>query len=403
MKILVLNCGSSSVKYKLFDMDRDRVLARGMADRIGMPGSVFFHHVPDRGDLSLDIPLPDHYEAVKAIIGALTGGDLAVIAGTGEIQAVGHRVVHGGEYFQSPVAVDGGVLEILKECGKLAPLHNPPNIMGIRVCQKLIFHALQVAVFDTAFHQTMPDHAYMYAIPYEYYEKYRVRKYGFHGTSHKYVASRAAELLGRRIEDLKMITCHLGNGSSLCAVDGGKSKDTTMGLTPLAGLMMGTRCGDIDPAIVGFLAEKEGSGPGRVLEVLNKKSGALGISGISSDFRDLEEAALKGHARANLAIEMFSYRAAMGICSLVPALGGLDAIVFTAGIGENSPGVRSRICSYLACMGVFLDGEKNAAKGVEADVSAPGSPVRALVIPTDEEKMIARETKTIAEKVPRVY
>ena len=396
LKVLVLNCGSSTLKFKLFEMEGENVLARGVADRIGMSGSRVCCRAGNHEELVQETPLPGHAEAVNKILGFLTDTHCGVIRDVKEIRAVGHRVVHGGESFHRPVAVDSNVLKVLEECSELAPLHNPPNITGIRVCMQLMPHAFEVAVFDTAFHQTIPDLAYLYPIPYRYYEEYRIRKYGFHGTSHKYVSARAAEIYGAGIEKLKIITCHLGNGASLCAVNGGKSLDTTMGFTPLAGLMMGTRCGDVDPAIIPFLEEKEGLSPDQIMEILNKRSGVLGISGFSSDFRDLAQAAVDGNNRAQLAIDMFVYRVARGIGSLVPAMGGLDALVFTAGIGENSPEIRRGICSYLKYLGVVLDGSLNSAKGVEAELSAPGSAVKVLVIPTDEEKIIAMETIQIA-------
>ncbi|MHB8156577.1 MAG: acetate/propionate family kinase [Desulfocucumaceae bacterium] len=397
MNILVLNCGSSSVKYKLFDSLAQKVMARGIADRVGQAGSLLQYIVPGREDVMVEAAFPDHRSAIEKILNFLTHPDLGVIKCTGEIGSVGHRVVHGGEVFNSPVRVDRRVLEVLEECSKLAPLHNPPNINGINVCQRLIPGAEHVAVFDTAFHQTLPDFAHTYALPYRYYKELRVRKYGFHGTSHKYVAKRAAGILNSSLEDLKIITCHLGNGSSLCAVGGGKSLDTTMGFTPLAGLMMGTRCGDIDPAIIPYLVEKEGTTLDQLMDILHRESGALGVSGISSDFRDLERACLEGEPRARLAIEMFVYGVARGIGSLVPSVGGLDVLVFTAGIGENSPDLRDRICAYLNYLGVLLDKDKNTVRGVESEISAQQSGVRVLVIPTDEEKMIALETRAVIE------
>lgn len=397
MNILVLNCGSSSVKYKLFNMEDRSVLARGLGERIGMPGSKLRHQAGERGFV-IERPLPGHREAVEMIIYLITHADHGVVEDVRKIQAVGHRVVHGGESFQQPVAVDEEVLKSLDECSKLAPLHNPPNIMGIRVCRKLMSHALQVAVFDTAFHQTMPDYAYMYALPFEFYKVYRVRKYGFHGASHKYVARRAAEISGCRIEELKIITCHLGNGASLCAVRGGRSLDTTMGFTPLSGLVMGTRCGDVDPAVIPYIAKREGVSTAELLEVLNKKSGVLGISGVSSDFRDLERAAGAGHDRARLALDMFVYSVTKGIGALISTLGGLDMLVFTAGVGENSPVIRSRVCLNLKYMGISLDEQKNSIGGVEVEISTPGSAVRVLVIPTDEERMIAEETNSVIER-----
>lgn len=398
MKVLVLNCGSSTVKYKLFSMGEDRVLAKGLAERIGSPGSRIVHRVEGRDEYILEKDLPGHQEAVEAILYILTGGEYGVISDVDEIKAVGHRVVHGGNYFNKSVVVSDDVLGLLGECGRLAPLHNPPNITGIQACKKMMPGAVQVAVLDTAFHQTMPEYAYMYALPYEMYDKHLIRKYGFHGISHKYVAGVSAGMLDARPEELKIITCHLGNGASLCAISGGKSVDTTMGFTPLAGLIMGTRCGDIDPAIIQYMAEKNNIGLGEVMEVLNKKSGVLGISGVSSDFRDVEKAALEGHHRSALALDMFSYSVARAIGSLVPALGGLDALVFTAGIGENSPGIRWRVCSRLKYMGIQLDEQINPAKGERIEISVPGSAVRVLVIPTDEERMIAEETRAVVEE-----
>jgi len=392
LKVLVLNCGSSTVKYKLFNMEEERVLASGLAERIGSPGSRIIHRPEGREEYILPKGLPGHHEAVEAILYIMTGPEYGVIKNAGEIEAVGHRVVHGGNYFSRSVVVNDKVLELLAECISLAPLHNPPNIIGIQACQKMMPDALQVAVFDTAFHQTMPESAFLYAVPYEMYEHHLVRKYGFHGISHQYVAGVSAGMLGVRLEDLRVITCHLGNGASLCAIRGGKSLDTTMGFTPLAGLIMGTRCGDIDPAIIQYMSEKGNMGLSEVMEVLNKKSGVLGISGISSDFRDVEKASQNGHHRSELALDMFSYSVSKAIASLIPAIGGLDALVFTAGIGENSPDIRRRICRRLEYMGIRLDEEKNLIRGEKIGISTPGSTVRVLVIPTDEERMIAGET-----------
>jgi len=397
LKILVINCGSSTLKYKLFDMDSQKVLACGLAERIGEPGSRFRHQAAGREEIILEIDLPGHRQSVESLIGILTGSGRGVISDVREIAAVGHRVVHGGENFHQPVLVDQPELQMLEDCLDLAPLHNPSNLTGIKVCRSLIGHAPQVAVFDTAFHQTMPEKAYLYPIPYRYYSDYKIRKYGFHGTSHKYVAGRATEICGQGGQTRRVITCHLGNGSSLCAVLDGRSLDTTMGFTPLSGLMMGTRSGDVDPSIIPYLGEKEGLGPGQVLEMLNKKSGVLGISGLSSDFRDLERAAAEGHRQSRLALEMFNYRVAGSIGSLLPALGGLDLLVFTGGIGENSPGVRAGICELLSWLGIDLDPDRNLVRGIEAGISKPGSPVRVLVVPTDEEFMIARETLHITE------
>lgn len=395
MKVLVLNCGSSTVKYKLINMEKEKVLAGGLAERIGSPGSRIIYRADGREEYILQKELPGHHEAVASILYIMTGPECGVIRNTGEIRAVGHRVVHGGNYFSKSVVVDDEVLDLLGECSSLAPLHNPSNIIGIQACKKMMPDALQVAVLDTAFHQTMPEYAYLYAVPYEMYEHHQVRKYGFHGISHNHVAGVSAGMLGARLEDLKIITCHLGNGASLCAIRGGKSMDTTMGFTPLAGLIMGTRCGDIDPAIIQYMSEKGNMGLNGVMEVLNNKSGVLGISGISGDFRDVEKASGNGHYRSRLAMDMFSYSVSKAIGSLVPAIGGIDALVFTAGIGENSPEIRRRICSRLEYMGIRLDEKKNSAKGEKIEISVPGSPVRVLVVPTDEERMIAGEVREL--------
>ena len=397
LKVMALNCGSSSVKYKLFDLERDEVLARGVAERIGLPGSRIIHASGREKESVFTTPLAGHQEALACVFRLLTDGTPAPVE-LSEIKAVGHRVVHGGQNFQKPVVVDERVLSLLEENSRLAPLHNPYNIMGIKACRALLPGALQVAVFDTAFHRTIPDYAFMYAIPSEYYERFGLRKYGFHGISYQYVSQRAAEFLGRKKEDLRIIICHLGNGASLCALKGGVSVDTTMGFTPLAGTVMSTRCGDVDPGVVLFLAERENLSPASVLEILNKKSGVLGISGLSGDFRDLEEAAGKGHARAGLALKMFVYSLTKHLGAFVAVLGGLDALVFTAGIGENSPAIRAAVCANLKFAGVVLDEEKNRIRGKEAEISAGSSAVRVLVIPTDEEKMIAEEAGALAKK-----
>jgi len=400
LKVLVLNCGSSTVKYKFFNMKDNLVLAKGLADRIGSSGARLLHYAAGRAEYVCQEPMPTHHEAVEKILRLLTGEDHGVIDNVDEINAVGHRVVHGGSYFHESVAVDDHVLKLLEKCSQLAPLHNPPNLTGIKACQKVMPDAVQVAVLDTAYHQTIPDYAFMYAVPFDMYTDHQIRKYGFHGISHKYVAGRSASMLGAELEGLRIITCHLGNGASLCAIGGGKSLDTTMGLTPLSGLIMGTRCGDIDPAIIPFLIEKEGVSLAETMEILNRKSGVFGISGISGDFRDLEEAALSGHQRSRLALEMFSYSVSKAIGSLIPSIGGLDALVFTAGIGENSPDIRRRVCSSLNYIGVTLDEEKNSARGKEVEISSPDSSVRVLVIPTDEERAIAEETRVVAERIP---
>ena len=398
MKILVLNCGSSSLKYKLFDMTTNEILARGQADRIGMPASLFLHTLEGRESFLSEDSLGSHGEAVNALLEILAGQRSGMSGGFWEIAAVGHRVVHGGEHFRSSVLIDASVRERLDACSKLAPLHNPPSLVGIDVCTARMPGVPQAAVFDTAFHQTMPDYAYTYAIPHRYYREDHVRRYGFHGISHRYVAMRAAKILERRFTDLRLITCHLGNGASLCAVAGGKSMDTSMGFTPLSGIVMGTRCGDIDPAVVSFLADKEGLPLSSVIDLLNRDSGVLGISGLSQDFRDLESAAQRGHEPSRLALSVFAYSVARGIGSLIPAAGGLDALVFTAGIGEHSPFARRLICSHLAGLGIVVDDGRNTRDLMEGEISPADAAVKVLIVPTDEEKMIAWETKNVLEK-----
>lgn len=392
MRVLVLNCGSSSAKYKLFNMKEGIILAQGMVERIGMDSSKIIHKITERGGIVVQQPIPDHKKAVEIILQMLTHPEHGALYSVQQIHAVGHRVVHGGEYFSQPVLINDKVVELLEGCSEIAPLHNPPNVIGIKICLKLMPGIMQVAVFDTAFHQTMPDEAYIYALPYEYYKKYGLRKYGFHGTSHKYVSGKAAEILGRDIKELKIVTCHLGNGASLCAISEGQSLDTTMGFTPMAGLVMGTRCGDLDPAIITFLAEKEKKDVSSIAEILNKKSGVLGISQFSSDFRDLQKAAKEGHEPSRLALDVFAYSVLKGIGSLIAIMGGLDVLVFTAGIGENSPGIRNQVCSKLGYMGVELDKYHNNLPGADRIISTTQSKVTVLVIPTDEEMMIARET-----------
>ena len=398
MKILVLNCGSSSLKYKLFEMKANGVMARGQADRIGMPDALFRHDVQGRETFLNETPLRNHREAVHALLAVLVDGKRGILTDMGEIDGVGHRVVHGGEHFRTSVAVDPAIRETLEATKKLAPLHNPPNLMGIDVCTSLLPGVPQVAVFDTAFHQTMPAYAYTYAIPYRYYTEDHVRRYGFHGISHRYVACQTAEILRKNIEELRIITCHLGAGSSLCAVAGGKSLDTSMGFTPLSGLVMGTRCGDIDPAVVSFLVEKEHCSLTSVMDILNRKSGVFGISDISPDFRDLEKEAGLGNERARLALTVYAYSVARGIGSLIPAIGGLDVLVFTAGVGEHSPLMRRRICAFLSWLGIALDEDKNLAGAVEGEISRSETKVKVLVVPTDEEKMIAQETRAVLQK-----
>jgi len=399
MKILVLNCGSSSLKYKLFEMKSNDVLAQGQADRIGMSDALFRHDVLGRETFVSDTPLCNHYDAVHALLALLVNGKRGILMDMGEIGGVGHRVVHGGEHFRTSVAVNPAIRETLEATKKLAPLHNPPNLMGIDVCTELMPGVPQVAVFDTAFHQTLPDYAYTYAIPYRYYTDDHVRRYGFHGISHRYVAYRTAELLQKNIEELKIIICHLGAGSSLCAVASGKSLDTSMGFTPLSGLVMGTRCGDIDPALVSFLANKENISVSAVVDMLNRESGVLGISGVSSDFRDLEDAAADGNKKAKLALAVFAYSVARGIGSLIPAIGGLDCLVFTAGVGEHSPRMRRRICAFLCWLGIELAEDKNIDGAFEGEISVAGTKVKVLVVPTNEEKMIAGETWAVLQNL----
>ena len=399
MKVLVLNSGSSSVKYQLFDMQQETVLAKGLVERIGLEGAVL-NHQPGGGEkLSFQRDIPDHSVAIKMVLDALVNSEHGVLESIEEINAVGHRLVHGGNEFSNSVLIDEKVIETVKKLYDLAPLHNPPGIKGIEACQAALPEVPQVAVFDTAFHQTMPPYAYLYGLPYELYEKYAIRRYGFHGTSHKYVAQRGAELMGRSLSSLKIVTCHLGNGASITAVDGGRSVDTSMGFTPLEGLTMGTRCGIIDPAIVTFLMEKEGLDSDGLNELMNKKSGVLGISGVSSDFRDLEQKAREGHERSQLALDVFAYEVKKYIGAYAAALGGLDLVVFTAGLGENSPEMREAVCNGLEFLGITIDKDKNQVRGKEKEISAEGSRVKVFVIPTNEELMIAKDTREIAADI----
>lgn len=394
MKILVINAGSSSLKYQFINMDKKEVIAKGLCERIGIDGSRLKHTPAERDTVLIEKPMKDHTDAIELVIGALTDSEHGVIKNMDEISAVGHRVVHGGEYFSESVIIDDNVKKCIEDCIELAPLHNPANLTGILACEKVIPHAPQVAVFDTAFHQTMPKEAFMYALPYEYYEKYKIRRYGFHGTSHKYVSMRAAQLLGRPLEELKLITLHLGNGSSLAAIKNGKCIDTSMGFTPLAGLVMGTRSGDIDPAIIAFLALKENMSAQKICELLNKKSGVLGISGLSSDFRDLE-AAQSTNPKADLALKMFEYSVKKFVGQYAAVMGGVDALVFTAGIGENNKVLRKSIAEQFSFFGTKIDDEKNNLRGVDIDISAEGATTRTLVIPTNEELMIALDTQRL--------
>ena len=397
MKILVINCGSSSLKYQLLDMEGEKLLAKGLCERIGIGGHLT--HKPQNGKpvFDEDVAMPTHTEAIAAVLDKLTSAEYGVVADMSEIGAVGHRVVHGGEKFAESVRINDDVMAAIAECIPLAPLHNPANITGIEACKAVMGDVPQVAVFDTAFHQSMPGKAFMYAIPYEYYSDLKVRRYGFHGTSHRYVSKRAAEMLGKPIEELKLISCHMGNGSSICAIDGGKSVDTSMGFTPIAGLPMGTRCGDIDVSILEYLASNTGKDVAELTNILNKKSGVLGVSGVSSDFRDLDNAAADGNDRAALALDMFHYSVAKTVGSYVAAMNGVDGIIFTAGIGENSASTRAAICEYLTYLGIEICPECNAKRGEDIVISTGDSKVKVMVIPTNEELVIARDTKELVE------
>ena len=396
MKILVLNSGSSSIKYQLFNMENENVLAKGIVERIGIEDS-FLEHEVNGDEVVIKEDIPNHSKGISLVIDALLDDNHGVLASMDEINAVGHRVVHGGEKFADSVKITDEVVKQMEDVSDLAPLHNPPNIAGIKVCQELMPGKPQVGVFDTAFHQSMPAEAYTYALPYEYYEKYGVRRYGFHGTSHRFVAKRAAKLIDKDFNDSKIITCHLGNGASVAAVKNGKSIDTSMGLTPLEGLVMGTRCGDIDPAIVPFLQEKEDLSSKEIDDIMNKESGLLGISGISNDSRDIQEAADDGNERAQLAGDVFNYRVKKYIGAYTAAMGGVDAIVFTAGIGENAIEIREGILDGLEYLGFELDKEANDSRGKEIEISKAGSDTRVFVIPTNEELVIARDTAEILE------
>lgn len=400
MDILVINCGSSSLKYQLINTDTEVVLASGICDRIGISGGQFTYK-PQGGEKSIqNIEMKDHEVAIKIVLEALTNPKTGIINSLSEIKAIGHRIVHGGEHFTHSAIITDEVISHIEECADLAPLHNPAHLLGIRACQALMPSTPMVAVFDTAFHQTMPPKAFIYGLPYEYYEKYKVRRYGFHGTSHSYVSKRTAEFLKIPLENSKIITCHLGNGSSICAVENGKSIDTSMGLTPLEGLVMGTRSGDIDPAVIDYIAQKENLSTKEIMNILNKKSGVLGISGLSSDFRDLLAADEQGNLKARFAREVFAYRVAKYIGSYTAALTGVDAIAFCAGVGENAKFIRGKIVSHLQFLGITLDEKANLATiGVEGIISTPDSKVRVCVIPTNEELMIARDTKALISKI----
>lgn len=397
MKVLVINCGSSSLKYQLIDMATEKPSAQGLVERIGLEGSILTQKSNGEKYI-IQEPMPDHKKAIELVLGALVDKEHGVISSMSEISAVGHRVVHGGEAYADSILIDENVMKALDDFIKLAPLHNPPNIIGINACKELMPTTPMVAVFDTAFHQTLPKHAYMYSLPYELYTDYGIRKYGFHGTSHKYVSSVAAEMLGKDIKDLNIITCHLGNGASLAAIKNGKCIDTTMGFTPLGGLAMGTRCGNVDPAIVTFLLKECNYSVEDLDTLMNKKSGVYGISGVSSDFRDIEVAAKEGNERAQLALDMFKYRVIQYTGSYTAIMGGVDAIVFTAGLGENGIEIREQLGNSFGFVGAKIDTEKNNVRGEARIISTDDSKVTLMVIPTNEELMIARDTKAIVEK-----
>lgn len=396
MNILVVNCGSSSLKFQLINSESEEVLAKGLCERIGIDGRIVYQ----KGDGEKEVtesPMPTHKQSIQLVLEALMNEKSGVIKSLDEVGAVGHRVVHGGEKFASSIVLNDEVIKGIEECNDLAPLHNPANLIGIQACKELMPGTPMVAVFDTAFHQTMPEKAYMYALPHRYYDDYKVRRYGFHGTSHSYVSKKAAEILNKPYDSLKTIVCHLGNGASICAVENGKSVDTSMGLTPLEGLVMGTRSGDIDPAIIEFIAKKENLDIAGIMNVLNKESGVYGVSGLSSDFRDLEEAAEKGNAGAKRAIEVFRYRVLKYIGAYVAVMNGVDAICFTAGLGENDATIRTEICQSLAYLGIKIDEKANSIRGKDMIISTPDSKVSVMVIPTNEELAIARETLALVK------
>lgn len=397
MNILVINCGSSSLKFQLIDMTTEAVQAKGLCERIGIDGSRIVYTPAGGEKMTIESPMPTHTEAIKLVLDCLTNAEYGVIKSLKEINAVGHRVVHGGEKFASSTIITDEVIKVIEECNELAPLHNPANLIGINVCRELMPGVPMVGVFDTAFHQTMPKKAYLYGLPIKAYTDYKIRRYGFHGTSHSFVSKRVAEFLGKPVEELKTIVCHLGNGASICAVDGGKSVDTSMGFTPLAGLVMGTRSGDIDPAILEYYANKEGLTLSEVTTVLNKKSGMEGLTGGKSDFRDLEEGYEAGDQACVDAIEVFCYNVARFVGAYAASLNGVDVIAFTAGIGENSGFVRGKICEYLGYLGITIDAEQNSKRGEDIIISTPDSKVTVCVIPTNEELMIARDTKALVE------
>ncbi|MBR0409949.1 MAG: acetate kinase [Eubacterium sp.] len=397
MKVLVINCGSSSLKYQVIDSDTENVLAKGLCERIGIDG-VLTYQKPGIDKIKFEAPMPKHRQAVELVLKQLMDPEVGVIKSIDEIQAVGHRMVHGGEKFACSTLLTDEVLQTVESCNDLAPLHNPPTLVGVNACKELMPTTPMVGVFDTAFHQTMPAEAYIYGVPYEYYEKYTLRRFGFHGTSHRFVSQRVAEILGKKPEDLKIIVCHLGNGSSITAVDHGKSVDTSMGLTPLGGVIMGTRCGDIDPTVVEYVAQKEDLSLEEAMAVMNKKSGVLGISGVSSDFRDLEEAAANGNERADLALKTFVHTVVKTVGSYVAVMNGVDVIVFTAGIGENDTAIRASVLEHFGYLGVTLDPVANDVHGKERIISTKDSKVTAMVVPTNEELAICRDTVEIVTK-----
>ena len=398
MKILVLNCGSSSLKFQVIDAETEKRLAKGLCERIGIAGSRVIYTKTGEDKKKMEVSMPNHKEAILQMLKVLQDEKTGVISELSEIGAVGHRIVHGGEKFSKATLITSEVKATIRECSALAPLHNPANLIGVEACQALMPDIPMVAVFDTAFHQTMPEEAYLYGIPYSYYEKYRLRRYGFHGTSHDYVSERAAEILGKKREDCKIIVCHLGNGASVSAVKNGQCVDTSMGLTPLEGLVMGTRSGDIDPAVIEFIAHKEGRTIDEIMNILNKESGVLGLSdGFSPDFRDLERAYFEGRPEAVRAIRTFSRRVAKNIGAYAAVMNGVDVLCFTAGVGENSPIIRSLICEYLGFLGVHLDEDKNGIYGQEEIISAENAPVTVMVVPTNEELAIARETARLVK------
>ncbi len=397
MEILVINCGSSSLKFQLINSDSEDVLAKGLCERIGIEGSCISYTASGKEKITKEIPMPTHHEAISAVMDFLTDDVVGVIADMSEVQAVGHRVVHGGEFFSESVLVNDQVIEQIAQCNDLAPLHNPANIIGIKACMDKMPNTPNVAVFDTAFHQTMPESAYLYAVPKKYYEDYKIRRYGFHGTSHSFVSKRTAELVGKDYSDMKTIVCHLGNGASICAVENGKSVDTSMGLTPLAGVIMGTRSGDLDPSIVEVIAEKEDVGVQEVLNILNKKSGVLGLSGISSDFRDINAAVEQGDAQAKKTFDAYIRSVVRFVGAYVAVMNGVDSIAFTAGVGENNPNIRKAVCEHLEYLGIQVDDAKNNTRGEEVEISTPDSKVKVFVVPTNEELAIARETVALVK------